>query len=330
MTIDPSMTTPPLAITMGDASGVGPEILLRAFASGELGTDVVAVGDLAVLDLCNRRLHCDVTLQPLTAPRPATPGVLGVLDEAALSAQALRIGEIDRASGAAALAYVARATRLALAGDAAAVVTLPINKAATRLSAPTFTGHTEYVAELCGRTSSTLMLASERAIVTHVSTHVSLREAIALAQPARILEVIIQTDEILRRLRPTRRIAVAGLNPHAGEGRAFGDEDDIFIAPAIAQARAQGLEVSGPHPPDTVFLDMVQGRVDAVVCMYHDQGHIPMKLLDFRGGVNVTLGLPIVRTSVDHGTAFDIAWKGVAFTDSLRDACAMARRLSRR
>ena len=167
------MMTPPLAITMGDASGVGPEILLRAFASGELGTDVVAVGDLAVLELCNRRLHCDVTLEPVTAPRPATPGILGVLDEGALTEQALRIGEIDRASGAAALAYVARATRLALAGDAAAVVTLPINKAATRLSAPTFTGHTEYVAELCGRTSSTLMLASERAIVTHVSTHVS-------------------------------------------------------------------------------------------------------------------------------------------------------------
>jgi len=315
---------------MGDASGVGPEILLRAFASGELGTDVVAVGDLAVLDLCNRRLHCDVTLEPLTAPRPATPGVLGVLDEGAVSEQTLRIGEIDRTSGAAALAYVARATKLALAGDASAIVTLPINKAATRLSAPTFTGHTEYVAELCGRTSSTLMLASEKAIVTHVSTHVSLRQAIDLAQPARILEVIVQTDEILRRLRPTRRIAVAGLNPHAGEGRAFGDEDDTRIAPAIAKARDQGIEVSGPHPPDTVFLDMVQGRVDAVVCMYHDQGHIPMKLLDFRGGVNVTLGLPIVRTSVDHGTAFDIAWKGVAFTDSLRDACAMARRLSRR
>jgi 4-hydroxythreonine-4-phosphate dehydrogenase len=324
------MTTPPLAITMGDASGVGPEILLRAFASGELGTDVVAVGDLAVLDLCNRRLQCEVALEPVSAPRPSSPGRLAVLDEGLLSEATLRIGEIDRASGAAALAYVARATKLALAGDAAAVVTLPINKAATRLSAPTFTGHTEYVAELCGRTSSTLMLASERAVVTHVSTHVSLREAIDLAQPARIFEVIVQTDEILRRLRPTRRIAVAGLNPHAGEGGAFGDEDTARILPAIVKAREQGLEVSGPHPPDTVFLDMVQGRVDAVVCMYHDQGHIPMKLLDFRGGVNVTLGLPIVRTSVDHGTAFDIAWKGVAFTDSLRDACAMARRLARR
>jgi 4-phospho-D-threonate 3-dehydrogenase / 4-phospho-D-erythronate 3-dehydrogenase len=324
------MTTPPLAITMGDASGVGPEILLRAFASGELGTDVFAVGDLAVLELCNQRLRCGVTLEPIASPRHSAPGVLGVLDQGALSEATLRIGEIDRASGAAALAYVERATKLAIAGEAAAVVTLPINKAATRLSAPTFTGHTEYVAELCGRSSSTLMLASEKAIVTHVSTHVSLREAIDLAQPARILDVIVQTDEILARLRPQRRVAVAGLNPHAGEGGAFGNEDDTRIKPAIAKARDQGIEVSGPHPPDTVFLDMVQGRVDAVVCMYHDQGHIPMKLLDFRGGVNVTLGLPIVRTSVDHGTAFDIAWKGVAFTDSLRDACAMARRLVRR
>jgi 4-hydroxythreonine-4-phosphate dehydrogenase len=323
------MTTPPLAITMGDASGVGPEILLRAFASGELGTDVVAVGDLAVLDLCNRRLQCGVRLEAVTRPQHARPGELGVIDEGMVSEATLRIGEIDRTSGAAALAYVARATRLAIAGEAAAVVTLPINKAATRLSAPTFTGHTEYVAELCGRASSTLMLASERAIVTHVSTHVSLREAIERTQPERVLEVILQTDEILGRLRPSRRIAVAGLNPHAGEGGAFGDEDARCIAPAIAAARDRGVEVSGPHPPDTVFLDLVQGRVDAVVCMYHDQGHIPMKLLDFRGGVNVTLGLPIVRTSVDHGTAFDIAWKGIAFTDSLRDACAMARRLTR-
>jgi 4-hydroxythreonine-4-phosphate dehydrogenase len=322
------MTTPPLAITMGDASGVGPEILLRAFAAGELGVDVVAVGDLAVLDLCNRRLGYGVRLEAVAAPRASEPGLLRVLDQGAIDEATLRIGQIDRASGAAALAYVTRATRLALAGEAAAVVTLPINKAATRLSAPTFTGHTEYIAGLCGRSSSTLMLASDKAIVSHVSTHVSLREAIALTQPGRILEVIVQTDAILRRLRPGRRIAVAGLNPHAGEGGAFGDEDDTRIAPAIAAARDQGLAVSGPHPPDTVFLDMVQGRVDAVVCMYHDQGHIPMKLLDFRGGVNVTLGLPIVRTSVDHGTAFDIAWTGVAFTDSLRDACGMARRLS--
>jgi len=322
------MNTPPLAITMGDASGVGPEILLRAFASGELGTDVVAVGDLAVLELCNRRLNYGVSLEPVDRPRAASPGRLGVLDEGAVTEATLRIGQIDRTSGAAALAYVARATKLAIAGEAAAIVTLPINKAATRLSAPTFTGHTEYVAELCGRTSSTLMLASEKAIVTHVSTHVSLREAIDLAQPPRILEVIRQTHEMLGRLRPARRIGVAGLNPHAGEGGAFGDEDTTRIAPAIAEARAAGIDVTGPHPPDTVFLDLVQGRIDAVVCMYHDQGHIPMKLLDFRGGVNVTLGLPIVRTSVDHGTAFDIAGKGIADASSMVEAVLLAARLA--
>ena len=330
-TFDASMTTPPLAITMGDASGVGPEILLRAFASGELGTDVVAVGDLAVLDLCNRRLHCDVTLEPIAAPRPGDAGhARRARRRRACRRRRSASARSIAASGAAALAYVARATRLALAGEAAAVVTLPINKAATRLSAPTFTGHTEYVAELCGRTSSTLMLASERAIVTHVSTHVALREAIELAQPARILEVIVQTDEILaaaaadaahRRRRP---------QPARRRGRRLRRRGRRRASRRPSPRRAiRGIEVSGPHPPDTVFLDLVQGRIDAVVCMYHDQGHIPMKLLDFRGGVNVTLGLPIVRTSVDHGTAFDIAWKGVAFTDSLRDACAMARRLAR-
>ena len=317
-----------LAITMGDASGVGPEILLRAYAAGELETDVCAVGDLAILEVCNARLGCGLELERVTEPRASAPGRLSVLDCAMLRPADLRIGEISEASGRAALVYVERATSLALAGAVSAIVTLPINKAATRLSTPGFTGHTEYIATLCGRSSSTLMLASPRAIVTHVSTHVSLREALDLVQPGRVHEVIVQTDDVLRRLRDRRRIGVAGLNPHAGEGGAFGNEDRDRIAPAIAAARAEGLTVSGPHPPDTVFLDLAAGRLDAVVCMYHDQGHIPMKLLDFRGGVNVTLGLPIVRTSVDHGTAFDIAWQGNAFTDSLRDACAMARRLA--
>ncbi len=318
----------PLAITMGDASGVGPEILLRAFRNGELDPDVVAVGDAAILALCNERLGYGVPLHAAGGPGDRPAGALPVIDLKLLAPADLRIGEVSRDSGRAALAYVERATRLAQAGEAAAVVTLPVNKAATRLSTPSFTGHTEYIAELCGRTSSTLMLASDRAIVAHVSTHVSLREALDLVRTPRILEVIEQTAAVLPRLRPTCRIAVAGLNPHAGEHGAFGDEDREQIAPAVEAARAKGIEATGPHPPDTVFLDVMKGRVDAVVCMYHDQGHIPMKVLDFHGGVNVTLGLPIVRTSVDHGTAFDIAWKGEAFTDSLRDACRMARRLS--
>ena len=318
----------PLAITMGDSSGVGPEIALGAALKGEIAGPFVIVGDYDVLHACNERLRLGARLRRASSAADLEAGAVNVLDLALLTADDLRIGEVSEASGRAALAYVARATDLALDESVAAVVTLPINKAATRLSHPTFTGHTEYVAERCGRSSSTLMLVSDRAIATHVSTHVSLRQALDAVRTARIVEVIQQTDEMLRRLRPARRIAVAGLNPHAGEGGAFGDEDLVEIAPAVARARASGIDATGPLPPDTVFLDMLAGRFDAVVCMYHDQGHIPMKVVDFRGGVNVTLGLPIVRTSVDHGTAFDIAWQGKAFTDSLRDACRVARRLA--
>jgi 4-hydroxythreonine-4-phosphate dehydrogenase len=318
----------PLAITMGDSSGVGPEIALVAAVKGEVAGPFVIVGDYRVLEACNERLRIGAVLRRASSPGDLDASAVNVLDQELVAAADVRIGELSEASGRAALAYVARATDLALDGSVAAMVTLPINKAATRLSHPTFTGHTEYVAERCGRSSSTLMLVSERAIATHVSTHVSLRQALDAVRTERVFEVIQQTDDILGRLRPARRIAVAGLNPHAGEGGAFGDEDRLEIAPAVARARAAGIEATGPLPPDTVFLDMMAGRFDAVVCMYHDQGHIPMKVVDFRGGVNVTLGLPIVRTSVDHGTAFDIAWQGKAFTDSLRDACRVARLLA--
>ena len=240
----------------------------------------------------------------------------------------MRIGQISRASGSAALRYVEHATRLALEGRVSAVVTLPINKEATGLSEPGFSGHTEYIAAMCGTSGYTMMLASERLIVTHVSTHLALREAIDRVRRDRVLEVIRLTDSALRKLRPRRRVAVAGLNPHAGENGAFGDEDLAEIRPAVELARAEGMDAHGPEPPDTVFMHVLNGRYDAVVCMYHDQGHIPMKLLDFEGGVNVTLGLPIVRTSVDHGTAFDIAYQGKAFTKSLHDACVMAERLA--
>ena len=319
----------PLAITMGDSSGVGPEIALRAAVNREIPGPFLIVGDLAVLEACNAHLGVGAALRRATGSDDLDPTSVNVLDAGLLAAADVRVGELSRASGHAALAYVTRATDLALDGSVAAVVTLPINKAATRLSHPGFTGHTEYVAERCGRRSATLMLVSERAIAAHVSTHVSLRAALDAVREPRVFDVIGQLHDILPRLRQSRRIAVAGLNPHAGEGGAFGDEEIAEIVPAIARARAAGIDVSGPLPPDTVFLDVLAGRYDAVVCMYHDQGHIPMKVVDFRGGVNVTLGLPIVRTSVDHGTAFDIAWQGRAFTDSLRDACMIARQLSR-
>ena len=225
-----------------------------------------------------------------------------------------------------------RATRDALAGTVAGIVTMPMNKEATQLSDPAFVGHTELIAGLCGVQKVTMMLTtrlpSGPLAVTHVSTHVSLATAIERVRRQRVLDVIHLTNDVLGRFLDRPRIAVCGLNPHAGEHGLFGGEDIEHIAPAIAAAVAEGIDASGPHPADTVFYQAVhRGRYDAIVCMYHDQGHGPMKLLAFDTGVNVTLGLPIVRTSVDHGTAFDIAWKGEAFTDSLQHALDYARML---
>lgn len=319
-----------LAITMGDSSSVGPEIILNAFCKGELPKDFIVVGDYDILSLCNRTLNYDAPLRKARDIEDVEEGAVNVLDLAVMTAEDLRIGEISKLSGHAALKYVERATHLALAGKVSAVVTLPINKEATRLSHPDFTGHTEYIAELCGARDYTMMLASDRLIVTHVSTHVSLRQAIECVKKENVLKIIKLTSDVLPKLRPTSRIAVAGLNPHAGESGSFGAEDLEEILPAVTEARESGMDVSGPFPSDTIFMQTLKGRYDAVVCMYHDQGHIPMKLLDFEGGINVTLGLPIIRTSVDHGTAFDIAWKGVAFTGSLRDACRLAEKLTGR
>ncbi|MBK9970552.1 MAG: 4-hydroxythreonine-4-phosphate dehydrogenase PdxA [Acidimicrobiaceae bacterium] len=311
----------PLAITMGDASGIGPEIVLRRFCEGGLGDDVVVYGDASILRHGASLLGLDVDWARLP-----------IVDLALLTAADHRPGQLDAASGAAARAYVERATRDALAGTVAGIVTMPMNKEATQLSDPAFVGHTELIAGLCGVQKVTMMLTTRLPggplAVTHVSTHVSLATAIERVRRERVLDVIHLTNDVLGRFLDRPRIAVCGLNPHAGEHGLFGGEDIEHIAPAIAAAVAEGIDASGPHPADTVFYQAVhRGRYDAIVCMYHDQGHGPMKLLAFDTGVNVTLGLPIVRTSVDHGTAFDIAWKGEAFTDSLQHALDYARML---
>ena len=308
---------------------MGPEILLRAFAQGELGGECLAVGDLSVLEFGKRKLNLTVELRRVKNPEAIGRGVLNVLDLGLLSEHEIKTGQISDASGRAAIKYVEAATALAMEGRVGAVVTLPINKEATRLSVPGFTGHTEFISEQCGVSDTAMMLVSDRLIVTHVSTHVSLEEAIRRVETARISRVIDLTHAALLKLRARQRIAVAGLNPHAGEHGAFGKEEEERIAPAVKAAQARGLTVLGPFAADTIFSQAVQGKYDAVVCMYHDQGHIPLKLLDFQGGVNVTLGLPIVRTSVDHGTAFDIAYQGVAFTRSLVEAYELAGRLCR-
>jgi 4-phospho-D-threonate 3-dehydrogenase / 4-phospho-D-erythronate 3-dehydrogenase len=208
------------------------------------------------------------------------------------------------------------------------MVTAPLNKEAVTLSGRSFSGHTEYIAELCGATDSRMLLASRVLSTIHVSTHVPLRRACEL-DTARILRTIELGEAAMKLLGFERpRVAVCGLNPHAGEHGLFGDEDARFIVPAIAQARQKGIECSGPHAGDTIFLQASRGAYDLVVAMYHDQGHIAMKLLDFAGTVNISLGIPIIRTSVDHGTAFDIAGKNQADAHSMKQAMRMAARMA--
>jgi 4-hydroxythreonine-4-phosphate dehydrogenase len=312
-------------VTMGDSSGVGPEILLKAFAEGKVKVPIVAFGDLGALEFYNHRLACGVSLQKIAAPGEFIAGPLNVIDAGILSHDDVSVGKLSAKSGHAAREYVVAATRAALAGEIAAMVTLPMNKEATQLSDPHFTGHTELIGEVCGVEDVTIMLVSDQLVVTHVSTHVSLSTAIARAKKERISTIIRLTCEAMRRLKENPRIAVAGLNPHAGENGLFGNEEIREIIPAVKWARSQGMPVEGPFPPDTLFYMAVRKKkFDAIVCMYHDQGHVPLKLLDFEGGINVTLGLPIIRTSVDHGTAFDIAGQGVASIGSFLRALEFA------
>lgn len=315
-------------ITMGDSSGVGPEILLKSFRDCQIALPVVVFGDLQVLESYNERLGYGVTFRTITRPADYVPGPLNVIDFGLMRREDLTPGKLNKKSGQAARKYVVRAAQAALAGEILAMVTLPMNKEATQLSDPKFVGHTELIGGVCGVRDVTIMLASERLIVTHVSTHVSLAHAIKRVKKERIATIIQLTWEALRRLRKEPRIAVAGLNPHAGENGLFGEEEIREIRPAVEWAQSQGISVEGPLPPDTVFyLAVRKQKFDAVVCMYHDQGHIPSKLLDFERGVNIALGLPIIRTSVDHGTAFDIAGQGVASTVSFVRALDFATQL---
>lgn len=320
-----------LAITMGDANGVGPEIVLKAFQKKELGNgDYVVVGDYSILNWCNEKLDYGVDLHKMSDLADYNDQALNVYDLALLTPEDLTPGKIDKKVAAASREYVAEATRMALENKFSALVTLPVNKEAIRLSDPDFTGHTELIAGICGQDSYTMMLASEKLTVTHVSTHVSMLQSIANVKKDRILDVIKLTYDAIHRFKETPKIAVAGLNAHSGEGGAFGMEEIEEITPAIEAACAAGMNAIGPVPPDTVFLRASKGEFDAVVCMYHDQGHIPMKVLDFEGGVNVTLGLKVVRTSVDHGTAYDIAYKGIASTGSLLAALDYGRKIQNR
>ena len=320
-----------MAVTMGDASGVGPEIALRCFANGELANDVVVYGDESILKAGAALLQLDVPIHTVEESNPAIEGSLNVIDLGLLTAKDLTPGILRKDSGAAARAYVEHATKDALKGEVAGIVTLPINKEATRMSDPDFMGHTELIAQLCGVQNYSMMLVTDDVAVSHVTTHVPLASAIQQVTKHKVRSVIELTHETLSTNSQIPRIAVCGLNPHASENGLFGNEEKQHITPAINETIEGGINASGPYPADTIFHQAIhQNRYDAVICMYHDQGHAPMKLLNFESAVNVTIGLPIIRTSVDHGTAFDIAWQGTAFTKSLGHALRYAWKLASR
>jgi 4-phospho-D-threonate 3-dehydrogenase / 4-phospho-D-erythronate 3-dehydrogenase len=322
--------TPVFGITMGDSSGVGPEILLKAVRENQIQHAVVVYGDTEALAWYNDRLGYGVPFRSIGHSSEYRAGAINVIDHGILKRGDITPGEINSKSGHAAREYVVAAAKAAMAGDIAAMVTLPMNKEATQKTDPDFVGHTELIGSVCGVEDVTIMLASDQLIVTHVTTHCSLAEAIARAKQPRIRTILKLTSEAVGKLIEKPRIAVAGLNPHAGEHGLFGREEIEEIRPAVEWAQSQGMPVDGPFPPDTVFYMAVRRkRFDAIVCMYHDQGHVPLKLLDFEGGVNVALGLPIIRTSVDHGTAFDIAGDGIAQASSFVKALEFAVRIAR-
>ena len=252
-----------------------------------------------------------------------------IVNCAAVDAAGVRVGEVSAACGKAAYAYIEQAIAAAQAGNVAAVVTAPINKEALNLGGVKYPGHTEIFTELTGSTRSCMMLTSEAITVSFVTGHVSYADVPAALTVERVRDVIELTADAMARIRRrSPRLLVCGLNPHAGEHGLFGTQEQDVLAPAIAEAEKAGLDVVGPISPDAAFLHNRLRDVDAFICMYHDQGHIPFKMLAFDSGVNVTLGLPIVRTSVDHGTAFDIAWKGRASAASLVQAIGMALKLA--
>src|ERR687897_749999 len=327
-----TMNAPLIAVTMGDPAGIGPEIIARTFADPGFGDEdrAFVVGEPAILGRATKLLDLPLRVNAISEPEEAAlePGAVDVLAVGELPGD-LPFGELDARAGDAAFRYVERATGLASAGRVGAIATAPLNKEAMHLAGHGYPGHTEILADLTGTEDYAMMLVTDELKVIHVSTHVSLKEAIDRAQPERELAVIRLADESLKKLGvESPRVAVAGLNPHAGENGLFGTEDAEQIAPAVAAAVEEGIDATGPHPPDTVMMRARMCGYDIVVVQYHDQGHIPIKLMGFDTGVNVTVGLPFFRTSVDHGTAFDIAGTGKADPVSLRAALDLARRLA--
>jgi 4-hydroxythreonine-4-phosphate dehydrogenase len=330
---------PIVAITMGDPAGIGPEVAAKAL----MGHDVVAqcrpllVGDANVMQKAVDLLGAPLTLRPIAEMAAARfePDACDVLDLDNVNLATLRVGVATASAGRASVDYVKRATELALQGRVDAMATGPINKAALRAAGVPYIGHTELLTALIGegltKEDVTTMLATPGLRVVHVTRHIPLAEVAAQITQERVLNTISVTHRGLEQMGVAQpRLAVAALNPHGGDEGLIGREEIEQIGPAVEAAGAEGIDARGPIPADSVFFRALEGEFDGVVAMYHDQGHIPIKTHDFARSVTVTLGLPIVRTSVDHGTAFDIAWRGQADETSMLEAIRLAARLAQR
>ena len=319
---------------MGDPAGVGPELCAQALTNPDVLRHCIPVvfGQLDVLKRVSQAIAKPLPAElqmwdGTSATKPSGPAVVNCL---APAAETIVPGKVSAACGAAGFTFIKTAIESALAGHIDAVATAPINKEALRLAGVQFPGHTEIFTALTGSKRTCMMLRSDVLTVSMVTTHIGYAEVPQRISTQRIVDVIELTADAIATMngRPAR-LAICGLNPHAGEHGLFGNrEEEQFVEPAVAQVRAKGISIEGPLPPDTAFTTSNRKRFDGVVCLYHDQGHIPFKMLAFDDGVNITLGLPIVRTSVDHGTAFDIAWKGVANPTSFYKSIEFAVRLS--
>lgn len=340
------MMKPILGITMGDPASIGPEITIKALSRAEVyeACNPMVVGDACMMEKAKKTVgHEEIVIHPIADVKEAlfTPGTIDVYDMKLVNAETLPIGQVSAEAGEAAFQYVKKVIELANADEIDGTVTNALNKEAINVAGHHFSGHTEIYAHYTETKKYCMMLAHQNMRVTHVSTHVSLREACNRVKKDRVLDVIRMSDAACKDLGIEHpRVAVAGLNPHCGENGLFGDEEIKEITPAIEAARAEGIDASGPFPPDSIFSKLRGGWYDIVVCMYHDQGHIPLKVVGFVynqeagkwdavEGINLTLGLPIVRVSVDHGTAFDQAGTGMANELSLMNAIDYAARLSR-
>ncbi|MBN3724775.1 4-hydroxythreonine-4-phosphate dehydrogenase PdxA [Burkholderia sp. Ac-20379] len=331
-----NMKQQPIAVTMGDAAGIGPEIVVKTFANASFMAEhpSFAIGDAGVLRRAAAALDLPLEIRETDAvssiaPRAGVLDVLRVPGAEPLPAD-LPLGAVSALAGGAAFGAIRTAIELAMRGEIAGICTAPIHKEALAAARVPYPGHTEMLAELSGTRDYAMMLVNPTLRTILVTVHCSMRDAIAKLSVEGELRIIRLAHRAMTELGIAQpRVAVAGLNPHAGEGGLFGREDLDIVAPAIAQARAEGIDASGPWPGDTVFMNARRGRFDIVVAQYHDQGLIPVKLAGVEDGVNITVGLPFVRTSPDHGTAFDIAGQGIADPASLQVALQTAHRFAR-